>query len=315
MKRKGQNFQKKRWALRVFNTLLIAAFVLVIVFNAKEMPAWLIVLISLASVLLLLGGRIFCGYFCPVGLTLDFFWWVSRKLHVRSLKRSEKFNRFIRWFKWFFLVFYTVLHFVLGIDPGWFLVVLLVVTAPFIARFWCSFCPVGTILGVCNKISPMKLIKSSGGCVNCSACYHNCPMQSKKISLQKKDGPTNAIDCIFCGECIGGCPGEGTTSLHLFGRTIYQSRRRNHAKTGGIPTAAGVENALANVYEITQETALWHASRLSEEYGCDIYLKREDRQKVRSYKIRGAYNKISSLSDEDLAEELSAHQQATMHRV
>lgn len=301
MKRKGENFQKWRWVVRVFNTLLIAAFVLVIVFNAKAMPGWLIALIAVASVLLLEGGRIFCGYFCPVGLTLDFTYWVAQKMHVRSLKRSEKWNRFIRWFKWFFLVFYTVLHFVLGIDPGWFLVVLLAVTAPFITRFWCSFCPVGTILGLFNKISPMELRKNCGGCISCSACYHQCPMQSKLIMVQKKDGPTKAGDCIFCGECIDECPGEGTISLHLFGKTLCQSRRRRHAKRGGIPTAPGVENALANVYEITQETPCWHASRLSDRYGSTIFLKREDRQKVRSYKIRGAYNKISSLGDEDLA--------------
>lgn len=301
MKGKGENFQKWRWVVRVFNTLLIAAFVLVIVFNAKEMPAWLIALISIASVLLLFGGRIFCGYFCTVGLLLDFFWWVSKKLHVRSIQRSEGWNRFIVWFKWFFLVFYTVLHFVLGFDPGWYLVVLLAVTAPFLVRFWCSFCPVGTILGECNRISPMKLTKGTGACISCRQCYRKCPMLSKKIMLKKNDGPTNANDCIFCGECIGECPGEGTISLQLFGKTIYQSRRRNHAKRGGIPTAAGVENALANVYEITQETPCWHSSRLSDRYGCTVFFKREDRQKVRSYKIRGAYNKIKSLSDEDLA--------------
>ncbi len=300
MNRKGQNFQKSRWIARVLNILLLTAFVLTIVFNASTMPVWLIVLISVVGILLLLGGRIFCGYFCPVGLLLDVFWWIFQKYHVRSIKRSEKFNRFIRYFKWFFLVFYTVLHFVLGFDPGWYLVVLLVVTAPFITRFWCSFCPVGTILGLFNRISPMKVIKSSGGCVQCSACYNRCPMRSKKIMLQKKEGPTNSGDCIFCGECIGQCPGEGTIALKLFGRTIYQSHRRNHRrKGGGIPTAAGIVNALGNVYEVTPGTPCWHASRLSDRYGCNIFLKREDRQKVRSYKIRGAYNKIKSLSDEE----------------
>jgi threonine dehydratase len=38
---------------------------------------------------------------------------------------------------------------------------------------------------------------------------------------------------------------------------------------------------------------------LSERYSANIYLKREDQQMVRSYKIRGAYYKIASLSDED----------------
>ena len=39
---------------------------------------------------------------------------------------------------------------------------------------------------------------------------------------------------------------------------------------------------------------------LSEEYGCNLWLKREDLQVVRSFKIRGAYNKIKSLSTAEL---------------
>ena len=40
---------------------------------------------------------------------------------------------------------------------------------------------------------------------------------------------------------------------------------------------------------------------MSEKYECDIYLKREDLQVVRSYKLRGAYNMISQLTGEQLA--------------
>lgn len=39
---------------------------------------------------------------------------------------------------------------------------------------------------------------------------------------------------------------------------------------------------------------------LSEKYGCNVYLKREDLQVVRSFKIRGAYNMIRSLPEEKL---------------
>lgn len=39
---------------------------------------------------------------------------------------------------------------------------------------------------------------------------------------------------------------------------------------------------------------------LSERYGCNIYFKREDKQTVRSFKIRGAYNKMQSLTPEEL---------------
>lgn len=47
-------------------------------------------------------------------------------------------------------------------------------------------------------------------------------------------------------------------------------------------------------------TPLMHNLNFSEQYGANIFLKREDLQIVRSYKIRGAYNKMASLSAEAL---------------
>lgn len=47
--------------------------------------------------------------------------------------------------------------------------------------------------------------------------------------------------------------------------------------------------------EVIQPTPLQHNQRLSEKYGCEVYLKREDLQVIRSFKIRGAYHLISSL--------------------
>jgi threonine dehydratase len=49
---------------------------------------------------------------------------------------------------------------------------------------------------------------------------------------------------------------------------------------------------------VALHTPLQRNPRLSELYGAEIYLKREDLQEVRSYKIRGAYNKMSLLSQE-----------------
>ena len=40
-------------------------------------------------------------------------------------------------------------------------------------------------------------------------------------------------------------------------------------------------------------------NRLSERYNCNVYFKREDLQVVRSFKVRGAYNKIAKLSQDD----------------
>ena len=59
--------------------------------------------------------------------------------------------------------------------------------------------------------------------------------------------------------------------------------------------------AKARIKDVVTRTPLQYNIHLSERYGADIYLKREDLQVVRSYKLRGAFNKISSLSAEQRA--------------
>ena len=56
----------------------------------------------------------------------------------------------------------------------------------------------------------------------------------------------------------------------------------------------------AQVYDVAIETPLDLASNLSARVGNKIILKREDMQPVFSFKLRGAYNKIASLSVEKL---------------
>lgn len=51
---------------------------------------------------------------------------------------------------------------------------------------------------------------------------------------------------------------------------------------------------------VVDHTPLMRNFNLSENYDCNIFLKREDLQVVRSYKIRGAYNKMASLQKKDL---------------
>lgn len=60
-----------------------------------------------------------------------------------------------------------------------------------------------------------------------------------------------------------------------------------------------VEEAYQRIGEVTRKTPLQFNDGLSKKFKAEIYLKREDLQAVRSYKIRGAYNKISTLSLEE----------------
>ena len=55
----------------------------------------------------------------------------------------------------------------------------------------------------------------------------------------------------------------------------------------------------SKVYEILKETPLVLAANLSAKLGNQIWFKREDLQEVFSFKIRGAYNFMAGLSDEE----------------
>src|ERR1700749_174636 len=61
------------------------------------------------------------------------------------------------------------------------------------------------------------------------------------------------------------------------------------------------EAAYEQLKGIVKRTPLEYNQRLSDRYGCEVYLKREDLQVVRSYKLRGAYNMMSRLGREKLA--------------
>jgi threonine dehydratase len=61
------------------------------------------------------------------------------------------------------------------------------------------------------------------------------------------------------------------------------------------------ENAVERLKKVVRRTPLTYNHNLSKKYQCNIFLKREDLQVVRSYKLRGAYNMMSSLPKEQLA--------------
>lgn len=64
--------------------------------------------------------------------------------------------------------------------------------------------------------------------------------------------------------------------------------------------ALDFHKAAERLKKVVNRTPLTYNHNLSKKYGCNIFLKREDLQVVRSYKLRGAYNMMSSLAPEQL---------------
>ena len=86
-------------------------------------------------------------------------------------------------------------------------------------------------------------------------------------------------------------PFEGDSKIHY------------HKQESSSPSGAGgldFKKAAERLKNIISNTPLSYNEHLSKKYQCKVLLKREDLQRVRSYKIRGAYNMMSSLSEEQL---------------
>lgn len=66
------------------------------------------------------------------------------------------------------------------------------------------------------------------------------------------------------------------------------------------PTSLEFHKAALRLKKVVTKTPLQLNASLSKKYQCNVYLKREDLQVVRSYKLRGAYNMMSSLAPEQM---------------
>lgn len=64
------------------------------------------------------------------------------------------------------------------------------------------------------------------------------------------------------------------------------------------PSLESIQHAAQVIKEVSEKTPLQTSVRYSKLLGATILLKREDLQRVRSYKIRGAFNKIFSLKED-----------------
>jgi threonine dehydratase len=74
----------------------------------------------------------------------------------------------------------------------------------------------------------------------------------------------------------------------------------NSNKKLALISSRAIETAAERLKGVVTHTPLSRNINLSEQYSCNIFLKREDLQLVRSYKLRGAYNLISSSSAQEL---------------
>lgn len=192
--------------------------------NFPAMPVLTGALIILA-LYLVVGGRVYCGWVCPVNVVTDFAYWLREKT---GLTRDRKLDRRTRLaimgatlaasfvtgtIAWEFVNPVSLLQraFISGIGFGWTIILAVFLLDLFVSRrAWCShLCPVGAFYGQIGRGSVIRVsARNRDACTDCGACFNVCP-EPHVIAPALKGKASPVIlsgDCQNCGGCIDACP-------------------------------------------------------------------------------------------------------------
>ncbi|PNU20334.1 ferredoxin [Geothermobacter hydrogeniphilus] len=168
----------------------------------------------------LLGGKTFCGWVCPVGLTTDLLECLpsTRRLRVWPLR-----GKLIALLVVLLLsltlkipAFETIspigiLSRALSFGPSSALLlmaVILLVEVLLVRRFWCrSLCPLGGFYSLVGRVSPLRIGYRVEACTHCDRCRRSCFVY-EVLDAPLVEGTSHVVsgECTRCGACLDACP-------------------------------------------------------------------------------------------------------------
>ncbi|NGZ27690.1 MAG: quinol dehydrogenase ferredoxin subunit NapH [Magnetococcales bacterium] len=176
---------------------------------------------------MLVGGRVFCAWACPVNMITDLARWARGKLGIRrdiSLPRSTRYGVLIMlllvtalsgMLVWEWVNPVAMVHrgLIFGMGAGWLVVVAIFLFDLFISRNgWCGrLCPTGAVYSLCSTTALVRVEAARRDqCNDCQDCFLVCPEPQVIGPALKGEakgiGPViHGINCSNCGRCIDIC--------------------------------------------------------------------------------------------------------------
>lgn len=177
---------------------------------------------------LVLGGKLYCAWVCPVNPVTDCAAWLRRRLNVETDWKVKPQARL--WVLGAVLAAAAVTqtiafelvnpittlyrNLLFGIGSGTAIILVIFLFDLLVAKHgWCGHtCPVGAFYGLLNHMALIRVsARGRERCDDCMECYAVCPEQhviSPALKgAQSGFGPIiSSADCTACGRCIDVCP-------------------------------------------------------------------------------------------------------------
>jgi len=176
---------------------------------------------------MLVGGRVYCSWVCPVNIITDAAEWLRLKMGIKGGTQLSRNARY--WVLGLSLGLATATGtlawelvnpvsmvqraLIFGIGFAWVVILSIFLLDAFISRrAWCGhLCPVGAFYGLLGKFSLIRVSAvARNKCDDCMECFVVCP-ESNVIKPALKGEAKNigpmilSSDCTNCGRCIDIC--------------------------------------------------------------------------------------------------------------
>lgn len=173
---------------------------------------------------LLVGGRAFCSWVCPINLVTDAAALLRRKLGVDSFAKRQPASRNMRYWvlalsliisfmmgvtAFEFISPISMLHrgIIFGLGFGWAAVLIIFLFDLFVLKNgWCGhICPLGGFYSLLGSYSLIRVQHTQENCTECMKCKVVCPEQQVLHMIGKESLPVLSGECTNCARCVEVC--------------------------------------------------------------------------------------------------------------
>ena len=173
---------------------------------------------------MIVGGRAFCSWVCPVNMVTDSANWLRRVLYLEKIERKVWLGRSVRyWVIGLSLVLsfisgvaafemvspIGIMHrgIIFGMGMGFAALLSLFLFDLFaVKNGWCGhICPLGGFYALIGKLSIIRVKHNQSACTLCMKCKEICPEKPVLSIIGKESGAIVYGECTNCGRCVEVC--------------------------------------------------------------------------------------------------------------
>jgi ferredoxin-type protein NapH len=182
-----------------------------------------------------LGGRVFCGWVCPVNIVTDlaskirtFFnldvtwksWDIKRGARYWIIALSLVLSTFlgVAAFEWISPIGALHRGIIYGFGFGWAFVLVVFLFDLFAVKngFCGHLCPLGGFYSLTGRFGFLRIGYDHDKCTSCMKCIEICPEKQVLNIVGKQSGSVLSGECINCGRCIEVCDDDAVKFRNIY---------------------------------------------------------------------------------------------------